>query len=259
MTRYKNQRELDEMMEDEFNETDKKVTEPDTSKDKEVDWKKRYSDLRRMQSEQEANYKQRISQAERQIEGFKNGTLRPPKTEDEIEEWKTQYPEFSDVLESWMSRLVEDKTQDLKKQSIEIKREKALLDLRKKHPDAEAIFADQDFHTWLAEQSEAEKNYIYKSFDVKNASFVLDKYKFENNKVTKAEVDDAFDPRDAAKSVRTRSETKVNSDSDGYLFSESQIEEMDKKDPRWWDANEDKILDAQRRGKILMDITGGAR
>jgi len=39
----------------------------------------------------------------------------------------------------------------------------------------------------------------------------------------------------------------------------SQIESESNKNPRWWDANEAKIEEAERKGKILYDLSGGAR
>lgn len=258
MTRYKNQRELDEMNEDEFQEADKELEKKTEPKDKAVDWEGRYSNLRSHSTKKEQELQNQLAETRRQIEGFKNGTLKPPKTREEIEDWKTQYPDFGGVLESWIENTVEEKTKNLKDETLKIKRERALLDLVKTVPDAESLLQDQDFHNWLAEQSDLEKQKIYNSFDTKSATAILKRYKTESGK-TEVEKEEDFDPRDAARSVKTRSTTNVNSNSDGFEFSESQIEEMSRRDPNWWDKNEDKILDAQRRNKVLLDITGASR
>lgn len=259
MTRYKNQRELDEMVEDQLEQNDAEVVKEEP-KEKEVDWKTRYSDLRRYQTEKENSYKSQLQTMQRELEGIRNGTLKPPKSREEINEWKENYPEFSEVLESWIAQAVEDKTKDFKRQSLEIKREKALIELTKLVPDAVThLQPNSEFLSWLNDQSTQEYNTIHNSFDYKSAAFIMNKFKAETGKGKKSEMDDDFDPKVAARSVRTRTQTTPNADSDGYLYSESQIEEMSRKDPRWWDANEEKILDAQRRGKVLMDLMGGAR
>lgn len=260
MTRYKNQREVDESFEDDLVSTDKEIEGKDKDtkdKDKEVDWQDRYSHLRRHQMEQKTSYETRLAQMQKQLEGFKNGTLKPPKSKEEIEEWRAQFPEFGDVLESWMSQVVEEKTQDLKKQSDDLKKEKAFIELKKLVPDAvDHLQPGSEFLRWLDDQSQLEYKTIHNSFDYKSAAAVLNRFKSETG-LTKHR--DEEDPRDAARSIRTRSETNVNTDSGGFLFSESQIEEETRKDPRWWDRNEDKILDAQRKNKILLDLSGAAR
>lgn len=254
---YRNPRIEAEMAEDDHIELEKKVTSP-VDNEEDEDWKKRYGDLRRHQNERESALKQEVEDLRRQINGIQSGSIKPPKTEAEVAAWLEEYPETAAILDALMEKKIETKTKDLKRQSTEIKKEKALNQLRRVHSDCEEIFNDPKFHEWMKDRSSVERDIIYKSFDVENAAFVLDKYKAANKK-TKV-VGDDDDHMDAARPIRSRNKPDIVGDDDAqFLFSESQIERESRKDSKWFDKNYDAIMDALRRGKVKLDISGGAR
>lgn len=279
MTRFKSQREVEEEEELERELADLKLKqekqEPNSrskfeapkttsiegSKEDDVDWKTRYAELRRHEQQKEANYKAELAQVKRQLEGIQNGTIKPPKSQSEIQEWKDTYPEFAEVLETWIDKAVSEKTADLRRKNAQSEQEKALMRLKEKHPDCEAVFADKAFHDWMLDQSKTARETIYDSHDVKGAIFVLDKYKAEKGiKKSSGGATESDDDLSAARSVKVRGSTSINDDvSRDWEFSESQIERETSKDPKWWDANEDKIMSAHRRRKILLDLSGGAQ
>jgi hypothetical protein len=86
---------------------------------------------------------------------------------------------------------------------------------------------------------------------------VISKYKAEKNKSSK--VEDDFDAPAAAKVAKRsapKDEPTINGD---YEFTESQIDRESKRNRKWYEQNEAKIMDAHRRGKVLFDLSGGAR
>lgn len=268
MTKYKNPQIEQELLDDtnEQNEI-KKLKEPATTPEEET-WKTRYGDLRRHQQEREIELKNELDQLRKQMDGIKTGVVRPPKSEAELREWEEQYPDFSDILDSRIEQKIKAATEDLKVQSVEIKKEKALIALRKNHPDCDDIFKTPEFIEWVKDQSDVEQAAIFNPFStekdinkrVKNASFVIDKWKQLTKSNSKSDDNDSFDRNGAAKSIKLRSNTDLSEDADlEWEFSESQIDRETKKDEKWWDRNESKILAAQRKGKILLDVTGGAR
>lgn len=261
--RYRNTREALEMQEDDLDEQDVQLNQESNEeadeKPKGDNWQKRYGDLRRYQQEQELALKNQLTEYQRQIEGFKTGTLRPPKTQAEIQEWVEKYPDFADILDVLVEKKIDSKTQDLRAQSQKLKKKEAFLQLQAIHPDAAEIIGSEEFQAWLLTQSKAEYNIIHNSFDVENAAFVLDKYKIKTKR-TKQDRDDFEDDfRQNGKTVKTRQTKTFSDDENEYWFSESQIESESNKNPRWWDANEAKIEEAERKGKILYDLSGGAR
>lgn len=274
MQRYRNPREIEEDEEFEREILDKKIEEENNGEvvkqkvvvnkndEEDVDWKKRYSDLRRQQQQERDKYERDKTQLNKELEGIRSGTIKPPKTREEMNEWKETYPDFADVLDTWIKEAISEATADLRREKVQSEKEKALLRLKEKHPDCDSIFSDQKFHDWMADQSQIARDTIYRSFNVKEAIYVLDRYKDDNgiSKSRGGATEDEDDSRGASKSVRMKSSPKVNEDlEEGFEFSESQIERETQKDPKWWDANEDKILSAQRRGKIKLDLAGGSR
>lgn len=265
MAKYRNARLEAELAEEEAEleakGQEEKVQEQPAANANEEMWKQRYGDLRRFQQERDAQHKAELEELRQTMESLKVNSKTPPKTREEIEAWKNAYPEFAQINAAIIAEEVEKrlkaterKYQDLELTQEEIKREKAFMKLKKYHPDCESIFQDVKFHEWLKEQPEKHQNFIYKSFDADDASLVLDKWKLHTGK-SNPEKD--VDYKDAGKTVKTKTQANPSPNGgDDYLFTESQIAAADSK---WWDANEEKVKDAQRRGKVLMDISGGAR
>jgi hypothetical protein len=260
MTRYKNARIQAEMEDSDREEEEVKVLEEPAKSDEEEIWKKRYGDLRRAQAERDAKHKEELELKQRQLDGISSGQIKPPKSERELAEWMEKYPEFTSILDVYVSRKIDDKTKDFKVQSEEIQKEKAYIALKKRHPDLDEILdGASPIHEWLLTQKKVDQDAIYNSLDVDNADFVIEKYKMTLTKKNKKSEDSSEDSREAAKSVKVNSRAQVPEKLDGdYWFSESEIDQKGR-NPRWWDANEDKIKEAQRKGKIFYDMTGGAR
>lgn len=266
MALYRNPREEAEMNEVEEMEQQDAIMaeEPVTVLDGQ--FKKRYGDLRRHMDQKEKEYKAELADMRARYEQLARGQVKLPKSEDEVSAWMKEYPEFAGILTTVVAKQVDEGTREskrrlaeLEQRDNELKVREALMELQKRHPDFDQLRNDQNFHDWLANQSARDKHAIYESLNVDDAAFVIDKYKSQN-KSKKSKVDDTDYNREAAKVVRSSGGTHEISDDFGdYLFSESQIERESKKNPRWYDANEEAIDEALRKGKVLFDITGGAR
>lgn len=264
MARYKNPNEELEMLEDEQEEKIEKVLKEEPKTPEEETWAQRYANLRRHQQEKENSLQKEIENLNRQIEGIKEGKIRPPKTASELQEWEEEYPDFAQLMDVKIKRAIQESTEDLRTQAVSVKREKAFMLLVKEHPDCGAIFKDAAFHDWMKTRSTLEQKAVFDGFEdlktdaavkerVKNAAFVLEKWKAVAKKKKKP-VDGVDDGNtDAARSVRTRSSVEVNGDMGDYDFSESQIK---RESDAWYDKNEAKIREAQRKGRILYDISG---
>jgi len=265
MSKYRNIRKDAQDAElDEVEKEQKRLAEPATTVEDEM-WKKRYGDLRRHSDQSIAEAKARTDELERKLDAALRGQLKAPKSDTEVEAWVKEYPEFAGILETIVQKRITEATASTTKKIAEIETEKKELDaeraymaLKKRHTDLDTLTQDPKFHAWLQSQSKRYQDAIYSSLDVEEASFVIDKYK-ASSPASKVDDDDGFNPNDAAKVVRQAKvvdEPVVDGD---FEFSESQIERMSKKDSRWFDKNEEKIMDAMRKGKILMDLSGGAR
>lgn len=264
MAKYRNSRIEAEMQEDDFQETQEKILQEPAVTEEDETWKKRYGDLRRLQQERDAQHRQELEDLRRTLEGLKEqqSNLTPPKSKEELEAWMKAYPDFAAINQTMIQNTVEsilkkEGIDDLKTTQKKIRAEEALMNLRKVHPKCDEYFADPTFHEWMQLQPKKHQDFIYRSYNVDDAALVLDRYQLYLEKKNDKSGDTSSSNRDAAKTVRTKSEPKMpNTGSGEYLFSESQIAKATQK---WWDENETAVLDAQRKGKILMDISGGAR
>lgn len=226
-----------------------------------ANWKKRYGDLRRKEEELRQQAKREKEELERKLQQVMQGKIKAPSSEEEVEQWMAEYPEFAGILDTLMEKKVsskvsitEEKFRELEEKQKELELEKAIVALKKLHPDFDSLVQDSKFHDWLKTQKKAYQTAIYESTDVDEADFVISRYK-ESLRRTPQREDDSF--RDAAKVVKTglAREDFTNEFGD-YLFSESQIERESRKNPKWFDKNEVAIMEAARAGKILMDVSG---
>jgi len=108
-----------------------------------------------------------------------------PKTIEELEEFKAQYPDVYDVVETVSHLQSEAQTEELKAQlsvlqereSASIRRE-AESELLNKHPDFTAIRDSDEFHEWAKSQQEDIQAWVYNNpHNVGLASRAIDLFK----------------------------------------------------------------------------------
>ncbi len=133
----------------------------ETKKDtpyKRPNYKKRYDDLKKHYDSKLNEFK--VREQELIEEATKNRTeYIAPKSPEELEEFKKNYPDVYEVVETVSHIQAEEKSKDLKqklerlqereKELIRKDAEKRLMD---RHPDFEDIRNSDDFHEWAKEQ-----------------------------------------------------------------------------------------------------------
>lgn len=263
MAKYRNpNKELETLETEALEALEREYQEPAKTVEEEI-WKKRAGDKDRYINQIKAETKAEIEALKQKLDQALRGQIKPPKSDAEIEAWTKEYPEFASILETIVQKRIEDATTETKKtiselsvQQKQLEVEKALIALRKLHPDFDKLSKDENFHTWLSKQKQKYQNAIYRSLDVEEADFVINMYK---NSKKSPKVEDEFDGRGAAEAVRTSTTVEEFVDGVDYDFSESQVERESKNNRRWYEQNEAKIMDAVRKGRFLYDLTGGAR
>tara|TARA_R110002167_G_scaffold170284_1_gene368209 strand:- start:442 stop:1329 length:888 start_codon:yes stop_codon:yes gene_type:complete len=134
---------------------------------KKADYKKRYDDLKK-------HYDTKLNEFRgREQELIQEATAsRPeyiaPKTVEELERFKAQYPDVYDVVETVSHLQSEAKTEELKTQlNVLQERETATLrreaenELLNKHPDFANIRESDEFHQWAKEQPTDIQAWVY--------------------------------------------------------------------------------------------------
>ena len=206
------------------------------------DYKKRYDDLKR-------HYDKKLTEFEEEKRQLATATQQAnvpmPKTVEELEEFKTQYPDVYGVVETVAAMQANERTSELQKELEVIKeREKetvvqaAYRELTNNHPDFDEIKTDEKFLNWLQEQPESISDGIYNNnTDARWASRVLDLYKADagisKRKTSKAKAD-------AATSVRAPKAREITSEQGG--------------DKRIWKASEIRSLKPWEFEKLESDL-----
>jgi len=155
------------------------------------DWQKRYSDLKSYHDRKKNEWiqEQELLSAKIKISEKKNLSSNLPKTEEELEEFKREYPDVYDVVET-VSTLqanakvqdIEDKLEALKKREQEATVKTAEQELLAIHTDFLELKENPEFLEWLQNQPSNISNGIYKNrTDAQWAARVIDLYKLETN------------------------------------------------------------------------------
>ena len=192
------------------------------------DYKKRYDDLKKHYDTKLNEFKSEREQLASELEAVKQrayelprGT-RPPKTMEELEDFKERYPDVFEVVqtvssvqtEAQIAKLRQD-LETVKKREKTLEKEKASEELLRLHPDFNDLKSNEKFLKWLDDQPEQISDGIYKNnTDAKWASKIISLYKAEmgisNKKPARSKESDAAMSvtRQQPKEVATKDSTK---------------------------------------------------
>ena len=172
----------EEAEETEANEKKAKVTK--ATPYKKPDYKKRYDDLKSHYDRKLDEFKSReqelIEEATKNRQDYK-----APKTVEELEKFKKQYPDVYEVVETVShmqsderSKVLEERLSALQERETEISRKEAEKRLRSNHPDFDDLRNSENFHSWAKEQPKSIQDWIYSNTDDADlASRALDLFK----------------------------------------------------------------------------------
>ena len=223
----------------------------------EKSFKKRYGDLRRHMQEKEKETAAKLEKLEKQLEAATKNELVLPKTETEVEAWAKKYPDVAGIVEAIAEKKAAERSTDLDNRLKEIeqlrtkaKREKAEAELAALHPDFSEIRADDAFHEWAKTQPKVVQDALYENTeDAKSVARVIDLYKADKGIKTKK--DNSAD-KAAASSVKTKGKPTIDPQDSSQYLRESEVEKMSIKE---YERRQEEILNAQRSGKFIYDVT----
>jgi hypothetical protein len=238
-------------------EAESDAAEDEKLSGEEKSFKKRYGDLRRHMSAKEKEWEARFEA----LESNTSSNVRPPKSDEDIEDWARQYPDVAAIVESIAEKKATEKfasaegrLREFDEAKEEAERSKAETVIRKAHSDFDDLRAGDDFHNWVEEQPKWISDAVYEnSDDPRSVIRVLDLYKVDKGM---APSDKKAQAKDAAKTVSKRTRTKVDADGSESMIKESAVAKMSDKQ---FEANYDAISEAMQSGKFVYDISGKAR
>jgi len=212
-------------------------------------FKKRYDDLKRHYDSTVNKHKGDVLKLKRQLEESAEKVL--PKTKEEIEAWRTKYPDVYDVIETIAhtkadekAKKVESNLKELESQQMAVQRDKAEIELARLHPDYNDIRADEKFHKWVSEQDSTIQGWLYdNTSNAKLAARAIDLYK----------VDTGYGKKKTNKSLEaSKSVTSTNKREVDTLNKRVwKISEIAKMKPHEFEKHEKDIDSARAEGRIV--------
>ena len=231
--------------------------ELETTKDtpyKRPDYKKRYDDLKKHYDSKLNQFKSR--EQELIEEATKNRpTYKAPKSPEDLEKFKNEYPDVYDVVETVAhmqseskAKVLEERLSKLQERENQLVRQSAEQRLIERHPDFEDIRNSDDFHGWAKEQHSSIQAWVYDNNDDADlASRALDLFKKDFGiDLPKAKSNSRQTRQSAADMVSTKT-TSVEPNQQ-KVWSEREIAAMSVAE---FDKFEKEISDAMQNGSIV--------
>ena len=229
------------------------VEELESKKDtpyKKPDYKKRYDDLKK-------HYDNKLNEFKHREEELLNQVNQPeykaPKTVEELEEFKNNYPDVYEVVETVAhmqseskAKVLEERLSKLQQREQELIRKDAEKRLMDRHPDFEDIRNSDDFHSWAKEQPDSIQKWIYSNADDADlASRALDLFKKDIGMDVPKQTKSSSRTQSAADMVSTKT-TSVEPKQE-KIWSEKEIAAMSMDE---FDKYEEEISNAMQEGRI---------
>lgn len=220
--------------------------EEETKKER-TNYKKRYDDLKKHYDEKVADFKQKELELQARAEET-NVELPKLRSPEDLEQFKTKYPDLFETVETVAylkseekTKALEAKLQALQEREANIVRKEAEESLRDRHPDFEDIKGDDAFHAWANEQPEQIQGWIYNNPDnVPLAIKAIDLYKLETGK--------------GAQASSKRTKSKSQSSSSAADMISTRTTSIDSKEPKVWTRKEIASLSMADYDKYEQEI-----
>lgn len=249
-----------------FADEDEEIAELEVAEqqtDKEKTFEKRYGDLRSHTQKQLNAKDDELRALKEQLDAATKKEIVFPKSDEDIDEWRSKYPDVAKIVETLAMKQAQEVKTDVDRRLAAITNKERESDMRiakqklaDAHPEFFSDIKDApEFHEWLGSKSKRTQDVMYgDDGDYMAAIDVIDMFKTQTNYgKPKAKVPSA---KDAAQRVRPSSTSTPNNSRGHEEFSESQINSMH---PSEYDANEAAIDKAWQEGRVILDVTGGAR
>ena len=225
------------------------------SKKQEHDWQKRYSDLKSYHDRQRNEWQQEkeLLDAQAKLAEQTTSLASMPKTTEELEEFKQEYPDVYGVVETVSRLQAEERTAEIEKRIAaltekeeEAKYKTAEQELLVLHPDFIQLKESSEFLDWLDSQPETISNGIYKNrTDARWAARILDLYKMDSNIQPKSKSKKA----DAAQAVSfTQKTAPATGSGDKKIWTNAEISKLK---PHEFEHFEKEIVKASKEGRII--------
>ncbi len=217
-------------------------------------FKKRYDDLKRHYDSTLGKHKDEVRTLRTQLEQTSKHFV-PPKSKDELESWRKEYPDVYEMVETIAinkadsrAQEMETKYQNLQVQQEQIAKEKAEVELLKSHPDFSEIRSKDEFHEWAAKQDPVIQNWLYENTSNANlAARAIDLYKMDKGLGKYSNKQEKEIKKEAAKAVSKTKKAEALDIPTKKIWSNAAISKMSVREYAKYEEDIDKAV---REGRI---------
>ena len=133
-------------------------------------FKKRYGDLRRHTQQVMQQKDQEMVKMKEQLDQAARGQIKFPKTDEEIANWSSRYPDVAKIVDSIARKRANEAMEEGEKRMAGLKQLETKLTIKDAeqqllqiHPDFSSIRQDTAFHEWAALQPTSIQDALYKN------------------------------------------------------------------------------------------------
>ncbi len=218
-------------------------------------FKKRYDDLKRHYDSTLGKHKDEVRTLRTQLEQSAKQIV-PPKSKEELEAWKKEYPDVYQMVETIAidkadnrAKEIETKYQNLQSQQEQLAQEKAEVELLKLHPDFQEIRQKDEFHEWATKQDLVIQDWLYENkANATLAGRAIDLYKMDKGLGKYSNKQEKDIKKEAAKAVsKTRKAESTEGAKPKKIWSNAEISKMTVNE---YAKYEEEIDKAVREGRI---------
>ncbi len=217
-------------------------------------FKKRYDDLKKHYDSTLSKHKDEVRTLRTQLETSTKEFV-PPKSKDELEAWRKEYPDVYDMVETiamtkadTRAKEIEEKYQNLQAQQEQISKEKAEVELLKMHPDFSEIRQKDEFHQWASQQDPVIQSWLYENTsNAQLAGRAIDLYKMDSGQSKLTKKQETAVKKEAAKAITKTTKATETEIPTKKIWSNSEIAKMN---PRTFAKYEAEIDEAIREGRV---------
>ena len=244
-----------DLMRKQITQSEEAASEKTIGSKPEHNYKKRYDDLKSHYDNKLSEWRREKEELLTKFQSGKKSNLKMPKTPEELERFKAEYPDVFAVVETVASMQADSRVQDveehiniLREREFELERQNAQRELLSHHPDFLDIKNNEDFVEWLKDQPDNISQGVTKnSTDVKWAARTIDLYKADKG-IGKSKTK-SRKPSDAARAVKTTTASQdITDTNEGKKIWTS--EEIVRLKPHQFEKYEKEIDQARKEGRI---------
>jgi hypothetical protein len=222
---------------------------------KKPNYKKRYDDLKRHYDSKLNEFKSREQELLNEATSNRPA-YKAPKSPEELEKFRIEYPDMYEVVETVAhmqseskAKVLEERISQLQERETTLVRQSAEEKLMEKHPDFAEIKNSDDFHAWAKEQPSDIQKWIYENTaDAALASRALDLFKKDIGMETSNTKPSSNKPTKGSAADMVSTKTTSVEPQQEKVWSEKEIAAMSMAE---YDKYENAISEAWQEGRII--------